>query len=94
VTDAPNQVWVTDVTAIRTLTGWAYLAVILDLVARRVVGWGMSENNDTDLALSAPQHALAARQPSPGLIHHSDRAVRMPPTSTSMSLASRAPCAA
>lgn len=71
--DAPNQVWVTDVTAIWTLTGWVYLAVILDLFARRVVGWAMSEANDTMLALAALQRAIASRAPGPGLIHHSDR---------------------
>jgi transposase InsO family protein len=72
-TDAPNQAWVTDVTAIWTLTGWTYLAVILDLFARRVVGWALSESNDTALALAALQRAVASRLPTPGLLHHSDR---------------------
>jgi putative transposase len=71
--DAPNQAWVTDVTAIWTLTGWAYLAVMLDLFARRVVGWAMSESNDTALALAALERAVANRQPPAGLTHHSDR---------------------
>jgi putative transposase len=71
--DAPNQVWVTDVTAIWTLTGWVYLAVILDLFARRVVGWAMSEANDTALALAALERAMTSRRADPGLIHHSDR---------------------
>lgn len=71
--DAPNQVWVTDVTAVWTLIGWVYLAAITDLFSRRVVGWAMSESNDTVLALSALDRALALRKPPPGLIHHSDR---------------------
>lgn len=72
-TDAPNKAWVTDVTAIWTIPGWVYLAVIIDLFSRRVVGWSMSENNDTALALSALDRAVTARKPSPELIHHSDR---------------------
>jgi len=71
--EAPNQVWVTDVKAISTLTGWVYLAAILDLFALRVVGWAMSESNDTTLALAALQRAVASRQPAPGVMHHSDR---------------------
>lgn len=71
--DAPNRVWVTDVTAVWTLIGWVYLAAIVDLFSRRVVGWAMSESNDTALALSALDRALALRKPPPGLIHHSDR---------------------
>jgi transposase InsO family protein len=70
---APNQVWATDVKAIWTRTGWVYLAVMLDLYARRVVGWAMSESNDTALAIAALQRAVASRNPSPGLVHHSDR---------------------
>jgi transposase InsO family protein len=73
VANAPNQIWVTDVTAIWTLTGWVYLAAILDLFARRVVGWAMSENNDTDLALAALERAAKSRHPPAGMMHHSDR---------------------
>lgn len=73
VAEAPNHAWVTDVTAIWTLTGWVYLAAILDLFARRVVGWAMSETNDTALALAALNRAVTSRQPGPGLLHHSDR---------------------
>ena len=69
----PNQVWVTDVKAIRTWCGWLYLAAILDLFSRRVVGWAVSEHNDTALALSALDRAIDSRRPEPGLIHHSDR---------------------
>jgi putative transposase len=71
--ESVNQVWVTDVTAIWTNFGWAFLAVILDLFSRRVVGWAMSENNDTTLALAALDRALTLREPLPGLVHHSDR---------------------
>jgi putative transposase len=70
---APNQSWATDVTYVYTGEGWLYLAVMLDLFSRRVVGWAASVTNDTALALAALQSALAARQPKPGLIHHSDR---------------------
>jgi transposase InsO family protein len=73
VAQAPNEVWVTDVTALWTLRGWVYLAVMLDLFARRVVGWSLSETNDTALALRAFERAVATRRPRPGLIHHSDR---------------------
>jgi putative transposase len=69
----PNRVWVTDVTAIATGEGWLYLAPVLDLFSRRIVGWASSENNDTALALDALRKALRARRPRPGLLHHSDR---------------------
>ena len=72
-TTAPNQVWVTDVTAVYTGTGWLYLAVILDLFSRAVVAWSTSSNNDTSLALAALPSAVQRRRPPPGLIHHSDR---------------------
>ena len=68
-----NFGWVADVTYLWTLEGWLYLAVILDLFSRRVVGWSMSESLDKKLALAALSAALADRQPCGGLIHHSDR---------------------
>lgn len=71
--DHPDQVWVTDVTAVQIGSGWGYLAVILDLFSRRVVGWAMSANNDTALAIAALRRAIDARGPSPGLVHHSDQ---------------------
>lgn len=71
--EAPNQVWVTDVTAIWSATGWVYLAAILDLFSRRVVGWVTSEHNDTALALAALKNAVDDRNPGVGLLHHSDR---------------------
>jgi len=71
--DAPDKVWVTDVTAVWTLVGWVYLAAILDLFSRRVVGWAMSDSNDAALAVAALDRAILNRKPPRGLIHHSDR---------------------
>jgi transposase InsO family protein len=71
--EAPNRVWVTDVTAVRTQEGWLFVAVMLDLFARRAVGWATSAVNDTDLALSALEIAVRHRKPRAGLVHHSDR---------------------
>ncbi len=70
---APNEVWVTDITSIWTREGWLYLAAILDLFSRRVVGWATSANIDRHLALSALELALRERRPREGLVHHSDR---------------------
>jgi transposase InsO family protein len=69
----PNAVWVTDVTYVWTHEGWVYLAAILDLCSRRVVGWATSANNDTELALDALKRAKGTRMPLVGLVHHSDR---------------------
>lgn len=71
--DAPDRVWAGDVTYLPTREGWLYLAVLLDLYSRRVVGWAMSEHNDEALTLAALQMALDQRRPAPGLVHHSDR---------------------
>ena len=70
---APNAAWVTDVTYVWTVEGWLYLAAILDLFSRSVVGWATSATNDRFLALEALAVALRRRGPSPGLVHHSDR---------------------
>lgn len=70
---APDQAWVTDITFLWTKQGWLYLAVILDLFSRRVVGWATSENVDRYLALAALDMALTKRRPAPGIVHHSDR---------------------
>ena len=70
---APNQVWVSDITYVPTRDGWLYLAVVLDLASRRVVGWATRATLDAELALSALQLALDTRAPAPGLLHHSDR---------------------
>lgn len=71
--EQPNTAWVTDVTYVPTLQGWLYLAAILDLFSRRVVGWATSQHNDRQLALDALERARATRRPRPGLLHHSDR---------------------
>lgn len=71
--EAPDQKWTADITYIPTLEGWLYLAVILDLFSRRVVGWTMSARMTSDLVLDALKMALQQRQPERGLIHHSDR---------------------
>ena len=69
----PNQAWVADITYIRTRSGWLYLAVVLDLFARKVVGWAMSPDMQATLVCRALQLAIVQRQPAPGLIVHSDR---------------------
>ena len=69
----PNQAWVSDITYIRTHSGWLYLAVVLDLYARKVVGWAMAPTMPADLVCDALQMAIGQRQPEPGLIVHSDR---------------------
>ena len=71
--DAPNQAWVSDITYIRTWQGWLYLAVILDLYSRRVVGWAMEDHMRTELVLKALEMALSQRRPKPGVLFHSDR---------------------
>jgi len=73
---APNQIWVGDITYIRTEEGWLYLAGILDLYSRCLAGWAMSECLDTKLVLDAWGMALTQRAPSPGLVFHSDRGVQ------------------
>jgi len=73
VVDEPDRVWAADVTFLPTLEGWFYLAVVLDLYSRRVVGWAMSTHNDETLTLAALRMAIGQRQPAPGLMHHSDR---------------------
>lgn len=70
---APNQIWVGDITGIRTEEGWLYLAGIMDFYSRRIVGWAMDQNSDTQLVLSAWNMAQTHRQPPPELVFHSDR---------------------
>lgn len=69
----PNQLWVSDITYIRTWEGWLYLAVILDAFSRKIVGWALADHLRTELATAALQMAVTSRRPPPGLIHHSDR---------------------
>jgi len=71
--DRPNEVWVGDITYVWTAEGWCYLAVLVDLFARRVVGWAFADHMRTELPLTALKRALATRQPGAGLVHHSDR---------------------
>jgi len=70
---APNRKWVSDFTYIETGEGWLYLAVVLDLFSRRVIGWAMSETMDTALVGAALRMALLGRRPEAGLLHHSDQ---------------------
>ncbi len=71
--NAPNKVWVTDITYIWTLEGWLYLASVMDLFSRKIVGWKLGVNMKKELPLSALRMAKITRQPEEGLIHHSDR---------------------
>jgi len=68
-----NQVWASDITYIPTAEGWLYVAVVLDLKSRKVIGWGMEANLEQDLVCGALEMALGQRQPVVGLLHHSDR---------------------
>jgi transposase InsO family protein len=70
---APDQLWVADITYLRTWEGFLYLAVVVDACTRRVVGWAMADHLRTELVLDAIGMALFARKPAPGLVHHSDR---------------------
>jgi putative transposase len=72
-TDGPDRVWVTDMTYVWTREGWLFLAAILDVFSRRVVGWAVADHLRTELALEALGMALGIRQPPKGLVHHSDR---------------------
>lgn len=72
----PNQLWVADLTYVRLVHGFAYLAVILDACSRRAIGWAIGSHIDTTLSLRALTMALEVRQLSPGLVHHSDQGVQ------------------
>jgi transposase InsO family protein len=69
----PDEAWVGDVTYIWTQQGWVYLAILVDLCTRAIVGWAVSRNCDTALTLKALEAAVTNRKPKPGLIHHTDR---------------------
>lgn len=71
--DLANQAWVADITYIRTRSGWLYLAAVLDLYSRKLVGWAMAPSMPAELVCSALEMAIAQRRPAPGLIVHSDR---------------------
>ena len=72
-TEKPNLVWVSDITYIKTLEGWLYLAVVMDLFSRKVVGWSLARNMAVKMVKEALSMAIGRRKPTPGLIHHSDR---------------------
>jgi transposase InsO family protein len=73
---ATNEVWLSDITYIPTDEGWLYLASIMDLFSRKIVGWAMDETLHASIAVNALRMAIEQRQPSPGLTHHSDRGVQ------------------
>jgi putative transposase len=70
---APNRLWCADITYIRTWEGWLYLASVMDLYSRRVVGWAMADHLRSELVVDALQMAVTRRRPGPGLTHHSDK---------------------
>lgn len=75
-TARPNLVWVSDITYIKTIEGWLYLAVVMDLYSRKVVGWSLARNMAVEMVKDALLMAIGRRKPGPGLIHHSDRGVQ------------------
>jgi len=73
---APNQAWAGDITCLYTRRGWAYLAVLLDVGTRKVVGWAVGPTMESELVHAALENAIQDRDPPPGLVHHSDRGVQ------------------
>lgn len=71
--DAPNQLWVADITYVRMVSGFAYVAFVVDVFSRRIIGWRVRDSLHTDLPLDALEQAIHARSTDDGLIHHSDR---------------------
>ena len=71
--EVPDARWAADITYVWTRQGWLYLAIVMDLFSRRIVGWSMQETMERSLVISALEMALKARRPPPGLLHHSDR---------------------
>ncbi len=74
--DRPDQIWVVDITYIATAEGWIYLAIILDVCSRKVVGWALGISLEISLVTEALSRAQKERRPAPGLLHHSDRGVQ------------------
>lgn len=74
--DAPNKVWASDITYLWTLEGWSYLAVVMDLHSRQIIGWAIDKHMKAQLTLDALAMAYWRRKPAPGLIHHSDRGIQ------------------
>src|ERR1700757_526480 len=73
---APNRVWLADITYIPTAEGWLYLAAVMDLFSRKIVGWAMRDHMQVELASAALTMAIRQQRPQDGLIHHSDRGVQ------------------
>ncbi len=86
---APDHLWIGDITYIATAEGWLYLAVLVDVHSRRVVGWAMADHLRTELALDALAMALQARRPPPGLVHHTDRGCQYTAAAYQAALAAR-----
>jgi transposase InsO family protein len=74
--EAPNKVWTTDITYVWTLQGWIYVAVVMDLYSRQIVGWSIDDHMQASLCVRALQMAYWRKKPPPGLLHHSDRGVQ------------------
>jgi putative transposase len=84
-----DQIWVADITYVRLAGQFVYLAVVLDAFSRKVIGWALADHLEASLAIEALDMALSARNPKPGLIHHSDRGVQYACADYSMKLAER-----
>jgi transposase InsO family protein len=74
--DAPDRKWAADITYVHTGEGWLYVAAVIDLCTRRIVGWSMADHMRTGLVADALRMAVARRHPAAGLLHHSDRGVQ------------------
>lgn len=74
--DKPNIIWASDITYIKTMEGWLYLAVVMDLYSRKIVGWSLARNMAVGMVKDALIMAIGRRKPGAGLIHHSDRGVQ------------------
>ena len=86
---APDRLWIGDITYVATAEGWLYLAVLVDVYSRRVIGWAMADHLRTELALDALRMALRARRPGAGLVHHTDRGCQYTAASYRAALAAR-----
>jgi putative transposase len=72
----PDRAWVADITYVWTLAGWVYLAAVMDLCSRKIVGWSISQSLEASFVKEALKQALVVRRPAPGLLHHSDRGIQ------------------
>jgi putative transposase len=89
---APNRVWLADITYIPTAEGWLYLAAIMDLFSRKIVGWAMRDHMRAELVSSALAMAIRQQRPGAGLIHHSDRGVQYASHDITASMSRKADC--